>query len=116
MASMAGYGSSHDVDIYAQIIPASSSSSTMTSLKNHRVIIASLFLPTTAVVGESAPATPDTQASQPEFPTQFSLGNDKTARPLGKHVRQTSGSGLLPPIRSIVEDLKDKTVRWSRRF
>ncbi|KXN83190.1 hypothetical protein AN958_01704 [Leucoagaricus sp. SymC.cos] len=84
----------------------------MTSLRNHRVIIASLFLPTTAVLGESAPTTPELQIPQPEFPPKVSLNNDKKAtRPLAGHVRQSSGSSLSLPIRSIVEDLKDKTTR-----
>ncbi|KAF5353408.1 hypothetical protein D9756_007953 [Leucocoprinus leucothites] len=109
---MAGYGSIHDVDIYAADLLASSSSATMTSLKNHRVVIASLFLPTTAVPGESNPPTPDIHAPQPEFPPKFSLGGDKARPlPLGKHVRQASGSSLSQPIKSIVEDLKDKTTR-----
>ncbi|KAF9447635.1 glycosyltransferase family 20 protein [Macrolepiota fuliginosa MF-IS2] len=84
----------------------------MTSLRNHRVVIASLFLPTTAVLGESAPGTPN--IPQPEFPPRFPLVSDnlnlKSARPaLGSHARQPSGSGLTLPIKSIVEDLKDKT-------
>jgi len=79
----------------------------MANLRNHRVVIASLFLPTTAVPGESTPLTPDIQASQPGFSLKFPLGNDK---PLGKHVGQTSGLGVNPPIRSIVEDLKDKVT------
>jgi len=82
----------------------------MANLRNHRVVIASLFLPTTAVPGESTPPTPDIQALQPEFPLKFPLGNDKTGLPLGKHVRQKSTSGVVPPIRSIVEDLKDKVI------
>jgi len=85
-------------------------SSTMANLRNHRVVIASLFLPTTAVPGESIPPTPDIQASQPGFSLKFPLGNDKTGLPLGKHVGQTSGLGVNPPIRSIVEDLKDKVT------
>jgi len=62
------------------------------------------------VPGESIPPTPDIQASQPGFSLKFPLGNDKTGLPLGKHVGQTSGLGVNPPIRSIVEDLKDKVT------
>jgi len=62
------------------------------------------------VPGESTPPTPDIQASQPGFSLKFPLGNDKTSLPLGKHVGQASGSGVTPPIRSIVEDLKDKVM------
>lgn len=86
----------------------------MTSLRNHRVVIASLFLPTTAVLGESTPATPEIQVAQPEFIPKFpSSSEKKPARTLPTHTRQTSAS-LIPPIRSIVEDLKDKvrTLIW----
>jgi trehalose 6-phosphate synthase complex regulatory subunit len=64
----------------------------MSSLRNHRVVIASLFLPNTAVLGESAPSTPDHVTSLPEF---------KAAPPTTRSQPQRSG-----PLKSIVEDLK----------
>ncbi|KAI0339176.1 hypothetical protein BDW22DRAFT_1336814 [Trametopsis cervina] len=68
----------------------------MSSLRNHRVVIASLFLPNTAVLGESAPSTPDHVTSLPEF---------KAAPPSSRP--QPSKSG---PLKSIVEDLKSRAV------
>ncbi|EDR09311.1 alpha,alpha-trehalose-phosphate synthase [Laccaria bicolor S238N-H82] len=90
----------------------------MSSFRNHRVIIASLFLPTTAVQGESGPPTPDP-------PLVTTTGNDSqinlpavtlrlAASPLkpaivnrtNTHSRQSSASG---PLKSIVDDLTDKS-------
>ena len=67
----------------------------MSSLRNHRVVIATLFLPSTTVLGESHPPTPDDHVA--ELPT-FKSVPPSAARGLGK-------SG---PLKSIVEDLKDK--------
>ena len=40
----------------------------MSSLRNHRIVIASLFLPNTAVLGEeSEPSTPGLHARTPSF-------------------------------------------------
>ena len=70
----------------------------MTSLRNHRVIIASLFLPTTAVLGESNPPTPSIHAQDP-------APSPPLASPPFRH--QHSGSlGGNQPLKSIVEDLK----------
>lgn len=86
----------------------------MSSLRNNRVVIASLFLPATAALGESPLATPEMGAVQPDFTLKFPPGSDKKpAHPvLSSHTRQSSGSGLLPPIKSIVEDLRDKVCLW----
>lgn len=65
---------------------------TMSSLRHHRVIIASLFLPNTAVLGDSAPSSPDEPAG---------IQTPGFAR--GPLLQRTSG-----PLKSIVEDLKDK--------
>jgi hypothetical protein len=68
----------------------------MTSLRNHRVIIASLFLPTTAVLGESNPPTPSIPAQDPDPP--------RTGPPF-RH-RHSGSLGGNQPLKSIVEDLK----------
>ncbi|KAF8718268.1 hypothetical protein AX14_011953 [Amanita brunnescens Koide BX004] len=104
------------------------------SFKNHRVIVASLFLPTTAVPGDSQPSTPDLSRSAgvsisvaaaavvAGLPaTEFSkLGLPPTTpspkrSSFASHSRTPSnagGAGLgsnLSPLKSIVEDLKDKS-------
>ncbi len=86
----------------------------MSSLRNNRVVIASLFLPATAALGESPLATPDLGAIQPDFTLKFPPGADKKpVHPvLASHTRQSSASTLLPPIKSIVEDLQDKVCLW----
>ncbi|TFK37501.1 alpha,alpha-trehalose-phosphate synthase [Crucibulum laeve] len=94
----------------------------MSSFRNHRVIIASLFLPSTAVLGESAPPTPERQPSEPNATdgsislTSVSQRLEKAVRPAiaSTHSRQSSVGGLPPPklpmpLRSIVDDLKDKS-------
>jgi len=76
----------------------------MNSLRNHRVVIASLFLPNTAVLGESYPPTPDVHSPLPlpeVFPGHAKDQGFKLALPPSK--ARTPG-----PIFSIVEDLKDK--------
>ncbi|KZT21795.1 glycosyltransferase family 20 protein [Neolentinus lepideus HHB14362 ss-1] len=73
----------------------------MSSWRNHRVVIASLFLPTTAALGESPPASPDQAAQEITFtPNNFKLG-DPPRSPLP----QRPG-----PLKSIVEDLKSRTA------
>ncbi|KAH8101288.1 glycosyltransferase family 20-domain-containing protein [Cristinia sonorae] len=71
----------------------------MSSLRNQRAIIATLFLPNTAVLGDSAPSTPgDTTSSIVPFK--------------GTHTPSASRSNILGkpgPLKSIVEDLKDKS-------
>ncbi|EGO28773.1 glycosyltransferase family 20 protein [Serpula lacrymans var. lacrymans S7.9] len=83
----------------------------MSSFRNHRVIIASLFLPTTAVLGESNPPTPDIHAH--DVPSLAKSGLSTSAFQIGDKpaaFRQRSGSGLgNVPLKSIVEDLKDKS-------
>ena len=78
---------------------------TMSSLRHHRVIIASLFLPNTTVIGESAPATPAHEsAPTPAFATPATPAR----QPL---LPRQSG-----PLRSIVEDLRDKVSCCSRSY
>ncbi|KAI0033040.1 alpha-trehalose-phosphate synthase [Vararia minispora EC-137] len=71
----------------------------MSSFKNQRVIIASLFLPNTAVIGDSGLATPELQPvpPSPHVPTV-----PTPARPT--HSRKPSG-----PLNSIVDDLADRS-------
>ncbi|CCM06307.1 uncharacterized protein FIBRA_08558 [Fibroporia radiculosa] len=71
----------------------------MNSLRSHRVIIASLFLPSTAVLGDSTPPSPDEIAVAPG-PPSF-LHPNSTLRP---PILRAAG-----PLRSIVEDLRDKS-------
>ncbi|KAI0370930.1 hypothetical protein BV20DRAFT_966016 [Pilatotrama ljubarskyi] len=71
----------------------------MSSLRHHRVIIASLFLPNTAVLGDSAPPSPD---ERPGIQTPGFVSPTPGGRPNMLH-RSTG------PLKSIVEDLKDKT-------
>ncbi|KAF8963230.1 alpha,alpha-trehalose-phosphate synthase [Flammula alnicola] len=101
----------------------------MSSFRNHRVVIASLFLPTTAVLGESAPPTPeagllpvhnDADNTIPAVAHRLAAvtaGNasgeaakNKPLKPAlitnNSHTRSSSASG---PLKSIVDDLKDKS-------
>ncbi|KAF9473941.1 hypothetical protein BDN70DRAFT_924896 [Pholiota conissans] len=96
----------------------------MSSFRNHRVVIASLFLPTTAVLGESAPPTPephplavhdDASATIPAVAHRLASVAESSGKPLkpslittphNAHTRSSSNSG---PLKSIVEDLKDKS-------
>ena len=84
------------------------------SYRNHRVVIASLFLPSTAVLGESAPSTPDLYplSTTPGRPRLLGLPTEVPGTPPAVlqpytpgHSRKTS---LPAPMKSIVEDLKDK--------
>ncbi|KAF6749841.1 trehalose-phosphatase [Ephemerocybe angulata] len=97
----------------------------MSSFRNHRVIIASLFLPTTVVVGESEAPTPAENAAAPLIsipavaqrlaglaldkakPLKSALAQNKAVAPAhNAHSRSASASG---PLKSIVEDLRDKS-------
>ncbi|KAF9007082.1 glycosyltransferase family 20-domain-containing protein [Cyathus striatus] len=91
----------------------------MSSLRNRRVVIASLFLPSTAVQGESAPSTPE-PPSPIEIPTTAAVAaklSEKSKPAVLRapaHSRQSSASALnlgkFPsPLKSIVDDLKDKS-------
>ena len=76
----------------------------MNSLKNHRVVIASLFLPNTVVLGESHPPTPDVRSELPlpdVFPGHAKDQGFQLSLPPPR-ARTTA------PILSIVDDLKDK--------
>ncbi|KAI0053481.1 glycosyltransferase family 20 protein [Auriscalpium vulgare] len=75
----------------------------MSSIRNHRVIIASLFLPNTAVLGESHPPTPELHTAQTHIPA-FHLVHPSLKTPLA-----TPGARTPGPLKSIVEDLKDKS-------
>jgi trehalose 6-phosphate synthase/phosphatase len=77
----------------------------MSLLRNHRVVIASLFLPNTVVLGESHPPTPDVHSEGLPLPDVFP-----------GHAKDQGFKLTLPPpkprnsapILSIVDDLKDK--------
>ena len=69
----------------------------MSSLRNQRAIIATLFLPNTAVLGDSAPGTPGDSSSS-NTPFKGSIKPSQRSSILGKP----------GPLKSIVEDLKDK--------
>lgn len=73
----------------------------MSSLRNHRVVIASLFLPSTAVLGDSSPPSPDEHVAE--------LPNFKSVPPSAS---RTIGN-KTGPLKSIVEDLRVK-VRFVR--
>jgi hypothetical protein len=75
----------------------------MSSLRNHRVIIASLFLPTTAVLGESSPPTPDIYAREVGASATQDLGGRP---PAFKHASSRSLGSTPAPLKSIVDDLK----------
>jgi len=100
----------------------------MSSFRNHRVVIASLFLPTTAVLGESPPPTPtpelhtpsateaDPNVTIPAVSSILAAATD-SKRPVKPtitinktHSRQASFNG---PLKSIVDDLKDKVCKFS---
>ncbi|THH21691.1 hypothetical protein EUX98_g8296 [Antrodiella citrinella] len=70
----------------------------MSSLRNQRAIIATLFLPNTAVLGDSAPSTPGDHVSSN---VPFKGSHTPTQRP--------SLLNKPGPLKSIVEDLKDKS-------
>ncbi|KAF5329393.1 hypothetical protein D9619_009236 [Psilocybe cf. subviscida] len=113
--------------VISSLITFSFSSLMATSFRTHRVIIASLFLPTTVVVGESEPATPtheavlehggstrggivaDTNDARADtiIPSVMSrLADNMRPAFLRTHSRAPSASG---PLKSIVDDLKDKS-------
>jgi hypothetical protein len=73
---------------------------TMSSYRNHRVIIATLFLPQTAVLGESPPQTPNPLPTHLALPSLFNLKIPERP-PYGRN----KGSA---PLKSIVEDMRDK--------
>ncbi len=92
----------------------------MASFRNHRIVIASLFLPTTAVLGESPPVTPEhphpvadagPESTIPAVTQRLTAelspkkGSLKPSLVLNAHSRQHSQS---VPFKSIVDDLKDK--------
>lgn len=76
----------------------------MSSLRNHRVIIASLFLPTTAVLGESSPPTPDIYAR--EVGTTAATQDLGGRPPAFRHASSRSIGSTPAPLKSIVDDLK----------
>ena len=82
----------------------------MSPLRNHRIVIASLFLPSTAVLGDSVPPTPDNHDKDPSqamVPSAFPVTGEITQ---GYHpgMHHSRNSSLSVPLKSIVEDLKDK--------
>lgn len=80
----------------------SPTSPTMSSFRSHRIVIASLFLPDTAAIGESEPSTPT--ATKPTKPA----ASDVASRLLSR----AASPGPKPPAftraLSIVDDLTDK--------
>lgn len=71
----------------------------MSSLRHHRVIVASLFLPTTTVLGDDPAELHSANVPSPAF---VSSGPPARSALLG-----AAKSG---PLKSIVEDLKDKVI------
>lgn len=88
--------------------PLPSAVPTMSSLRHHRVIIASLFLPNTAVLGESTPSSPNESALGPLVPPSPSLLTPATPARAPLLSRPTG------PLKSIVEDLRDKVSTRTR--
>ncbi|KAG1793553.1 glycosyltransferase family 20 protein [Suillus plorans] len=80
----------------------------MSSLRNHRVIIASLFLPTTAVPGESSPPTPDIYAR--EAGTTAATQDLGGRPPAFRHASSRSIGSTPAPLKSIVDDLKSRAI------
>ena len=75
----------------------------MSSYRNHRVIIATLFLPQTVVLGDSPPQTPPPLPNQLPLPSLFNLKIPE---------RPPYGRNKTPaPLKSIVEDMRDKVDR-----
>ena len=80
----------------------------MSSYRNHRVIIASLFLPQTAVLGESPPETPNPLQTHLPLPSLFNLKIPE---------RPAYGRNKGPaPLKSIVEDMRDKVNQSFTRY
>lgn len=87
----------------------------MASFRGRRVVIASLFLPNSAVLGESPPPTPELHLASST--DESSLSIPAVAQRLAEKPRRlgltpvpsiTSSLSLPAPLKSIVEDLKDK--------
>ncbi|KAJ6626881.1 alpha,alpha-trehalose-phosphate synthase [Mycena sp. CBHHK59/15] len=79
----------------------------MNSFRNHRIVVASLFLPTTAVLG-----TGDSPIATPEIkPTAFPVPDvlqplDSAAKPVRPPLRKgNTPNGAPAPLKSIVDDL-----------
>ena len=108
---------------YSQRTYLISTQSSMSSFRNHRIVIASLFLPTIPVLGESGPPTPEQPIQDNVQSTISAVANRLVAanictdpKPLrpsiittSNHKRQLSANN--GPLKSIVEDLKDKVTR-----
>ncbi|KAJ7748550.1 alpha,alpha-trehalose-phosphate synthase [Mycena maculata] len=74
----------------------------MNSFRNHRIVVASLFLPFTAVVGTDSPiATPEIKAPSFTVPDVLQRVDSAAKAPVRPSLRQ----GSNPPARSIVDDL-----------
>ena len=102
------------ISTLASYLPSPSQQPPMSSFRNHRIVIASLFLPTIAVLGESGPPTPERPVRDNVDSTISAVTNRLVAvsdptkpKPTitTAHNRQLSTGG---PLKSIVEDLKDK--------
>lgn len=86
----------------------------MASFRNHRVVIASLFLPTTAVLGESPPHTPeqgdecDGGPSSPQLSPEIFPAVAQRLADTGIFNSHSRHPSMNLPLKSIVDDLKDK--------
>ncbi|KAH7882668.1 glycosyltransferase family 20 protein [Phlebopus sp. FC_14] len=83
----------------------------MSSFRNQRVIITSLFLPTTAALGESNPPTPNIPPRDPHTQPNGVNGklNGTGKQPAYRHQPSRSlGNG--EPLKSIVDDLKSRAI------
>ncbi|KAI6013248.1 glycosyltransferase family 20 protein [Pisolithus marmoratus] len=78
----------------------------MSSFRNHRVIIASLFLPTTAALGESSPPTPDYQITQD---SESTVPQSNSANQKQQPAYRQRQPGQLPLV-SIVDDLTSRVI------
>ncbi|KAI0742614.1 glycosyltransferase family 20-domain-containing protein [Daedaleopsis nitida] len=76
----------------------------MSSLRHHRVIIASLFLPNTTIIGDSAPSSPADESALHSLPPTPGFGTPTHSARQPLLSRPSSG-----PLKSIVEDLRDKS-------
>ncbi|KAJ7456515.1 alpha,alpha-trehalose-phosphate synthase [Mycena latifolia] len=79
----------------------------MNSFRNHRIVVASLFLPNTAVVGTDSPvATPDIRTPSFSVPDVLQRVESAAKVPVRPPLRQ----GSNPPAKSIVDDLISVTT------
>lgn len=84
------------------------------SFRNHRIVIASLFLPTIAVLGDSGPPTPKQPIQDNVDNTISAVTNRLVSANIAvdptklKPLNPSTSPSASGPWKSIVEDLKDK--------